>query len=539
MMMISSLPFCSKPFKPLNWGNSHLLFTLFTLLSLALVARGTAEAAQTGNQDEVAQRLDTVTPSLMRRNRVPGTAVALVQDGEIVWAEGYGLKNKKSDAPVTSETVFLIASPAKPVTAWGIMKLVEEGVLDLDVPVEQYLTRWHLPPSEFDHDQVTLRRMLSHTAGLTPDGYPGYNLDQELPTLEESLSGAPGTTGDARVVEEAGMGYHYSPKGYAMMQLVIEEVTGESFPDYMQREILEPLGMVNSRFGWASELGSDVAAGHNWGNRPLPPVQFTVSAAGGLYATAPDMARFIAATAPGPNGEPVGRGVLKPETVEQMLSLVPVAEPGGMVRYGLGYRIVEGDPLVAWHGGELVGWKTMFFMLPERGEGIVILTNGDRGVWGMTFGVSCRWSELLPGHPLQAVCQGVNGPRNILSIVAAVLGLGLIVYVGWVVVGLRAGRRSLGWTFSWGKILRIVLLTVIVVLWWGFWFTDTFLVSQGYAKNMETITYLVPWPTTFEWIALIVILWGLALIATSFVPKVKGQSRQPQATAGEALTPAK
>jgi CubicO group peptidase (beta-lactamase class C family) len=95
----------------------EILFTLFTFLSLALVACGTAEAAQTGNQDEVAQRLDTVTPSLMRRYRVPGTAVALVQDGEIVWAEGYGLKNRKSDAPVTSETVFLIASPAKPVTA--------------------------------------------------------------------------------------------------------------------------------------------------------------------------------------------------------------------------------------------------------------------------------------------------------------------------------------------------------------------------------------------------------------------------------------
>jgi CubicO group peptidase (beta-lactamase class C family) len=220
-------------------------FILFALLSLVLVACGAAWAAQPTSQDEVVQQLDDAIQSALRRHDVPGTAVALVQNGEMSWVQGYGLADPAQGLPVIPETVFEAASVAKPVTAWGVMKLVEAGQLDLDAPAEQYLTRWHLPRSEFDHNQVTIRRLLSHSAGISGEGDPGIDPGERLPTLEEALSGAVKGMGDTRVVYRPGEGYHYASKGYVLLQLAVEEVTGEPFARYMQREILEPLGMGN------------------------------------------------------------------------------------------------------------------------------------------------------------------------------------------------------------------------------------------------------------------------------------------------------
>ena len=129
--------------------------------------------------------------------------------------------------PVDGDTVFQAASISKTLTAWGVMRLVEQGALELDAPVGRYLTRWQLPPSPYNHDGVTIRRLLSHTAGLSLHGYPGIAPEQPLPTLEESLSGGHPGAEDVRVVSEPGTTYAYSGGGYTLLQLVVEEVTGE------------------------------------------------------------------------------------------------------------------------------------------------------------------------------------------------------------------------------------------------------------------------------------------------------------------------
>jgi CubicO group peptidase (beta-lactamase class C family) len=138
------------------------LFRLLAILGLTLMAYFSAQAAR-AHQTTSDPRLDSVVAKAMGTHNVPGASVAVVKNGEVTWARGYGIADPAQGVPVTPETVFDAASIAKPVTAWGIMTLVEDGLLDLDAPVEQYLTRWHLPPSEFDHNQITVRRILSHT----------------------------------------------------------------------------------------------------------------------------------------------------------------------------------------------------------------------------------------------------------------------------------------------------------------------------------------------------------------------------------------
>ena len=179
--------------------------------------------------------------------------------------------------PVTPDTVFQVGSISKPVTAWGVMRLVQQGKLDLDAPVDRYLTRWHLPPSPFDADGVTIRRLLSHSAGLNSQDYSPI-ATRPLPSLEQSLSGESGGVNarrgsdDVRITMAPGQQHSYSNGGYTLLQLAIEEVTGEPFARYMQREVLDPLGMTHSSFTWRADQRSRPRPATTWtGERSRAP----------------------------------------------------------------------------------------------------------------------------------------------------------------------------------------------------------------------------------------------------------------------------
>ena len=341
-----------------------------------------------GGLDAFAQKLDQVVPKLMKQYQVPGTAVTLVHGGRVAWSKGYGLADEAMGTPVTPETVFQVGPLSKPVTAWGVLRLAAQGKLALDAPVERYLTRWHLPPSDFDHAEVTLRRLLNHTAGLSLGGYPGFDPSEKLPTLKESLSGI---TGDVRVAHLPGTRFRYSGGGYTLLQLIIEEVTGETFSAYMQSAVLAPLGMARSGFEWPPAL--QAATAYREPGQPLPNYRFTALAAAGLYSTASDLARFVAAGMAGPNREPPGRGLLSPRDVELMFTPTVEMDTSTGLGYGLGYgvRLLPGEIRMVSHSGGNRGWRTRFAALPDRGEGIVILTNSDTGD-GLTNDLLRFWS---------------------------------------------------------------------------------------------------------------------------------------------------
>ena len=352
-----------------------ILISMTLILSIGLLA---LVYASYRNRAGLVDTLDLLIPQLMEQYSVPGAAVSLVRDGEVAWSEGYGLADRGRGVPVTTDTVFQVASISKAVTSWGVMRLVESGQLELDAPVEQYLTRWHLPPSKYDASGVTIRRLLSHSAGLSVHGYPGLPPDGPLPSLEESLSGNNGGAGSLRITMEPGAQFEYSGGGYTLLQLIVEEVTGETFSAYMQREVLDPLGMVHSSFEWRADLRPATAIAYSETGVSLPNYLFTEQAAAGLYTTAPDLARFVAAEMAGPNGEPAGRGVLSPDTLALMFT--PAIQSQGHAQgLGQGIETLPGGSKLIGHGGANAGWRALISAIPELDLGIVILTNSDNG----------------------------------------------------------------------------------------------------------------------------------------------------------------
>lgn len=326
----------------------------------------------------VASQIDAAVPGLLKEFSVPGAAVAVIENGEVVLMKGYGRTDRTNGIRVNTGTLFNVGSLSKPVTAWGGMLLVQRGKVTLDEPVDRRLTRWHLPTSNFDNDGVTIRRILSHTAGLSVSGYSGRGVNDPSTTLEESLSGTNNGAGALKLIAKPGSTYRYSGGGYTLLQLLIEEVSGEHFDDYMQANVLRPLGMKTASYDQTLALAPDIAQGHDELGEAIPAQIFTESGAAGLYASIKDMTHFAMALIPEPGVVP-GRGVLTPETLDLMTS--PAPGTGGST--GLGYAVggdffPDGKARV-WHRGTNFGYQAFLAVGRDSGDGLIILTNGFNG----------------------------------------------------------------------------------------------------------------------------------------------------------------
>lgn len=326
---------------------------------------------------DTARFMDAAT-ALVNSSNAGNAVFAVIEDGTV-----HGVHAVSVGTAVGANTVFQTASLSKWVTAWGVMALVEQGKLDLDAPVDKYLTRWKLPPSRFDNSKVTVRRLLSHTAGLTDGlGYAGFAPDATVQSLEESLQrtadASPGARGRVEVGSEPGSQWRYSGGGYAILQLLIEEVSGESFEGYMQRVIFRPLGMVGSTYHWTPAQGSTLATFYGTDSRPATHFRFSAVAASSLYTSVSDLTRFVQAHLPGKNGEPIGRGVLAPATIEEMWR--PLGSKYGETIWGLGTMLYAhnnaGGFVVGHDGSNEPAINSAARLNPATGNGIVILETG-------------------------------------------------------------------------------------------------------------------------------------------------------------------
>ncbi len=304
-------------------------------------------------------------------------AIVLLENGEV--AQTYFASHGR---PVDADSLFQVASLSKWLTAWGVMTLVEQGRLDLDAPVSRYLTRWRLPPSEFNNDDVTIRRLLSHTAGLTDGlGFRGFDPDETLPSIEQELSDTadvlPGANGIVRVGARPDETWRYSGGGYLILQLVIEEVTQQSFNDYMRQAVLAPLGMSASTFvdpdpdRLVEFYAPDGSAAMHY--------RFTATGAASLYTSAADLTRFLQAQVAGPDGAPPGRGVLSPATLELMRA--PEAHLSVLPVWGLGPTLYApsgaGGFVIGHDGGNYPAINTTARIDPATGDGIIVLETGS------------------------------------------------------------------------------------------------------------------------------------------------------------------
>ncbi len=314
----------------------------------------------------------------MKFYAVPGVSIAVINDGAIEWARGYGVARAGDPAAVTTDTLFQAASISKPVAAVAALTLVDAGKLALDADVNAKLTSWKLPAANVVGDErATLRRLLSHTAGVTVHGFRGYAVGEPRPTLLQVLNGAPpANSAPIRVDLTPGTKWRYAGGGYCVVQQLVFDVTGEAFPAFMRARVLGPAGMGASTYEQPlpAALAGHAAAGHRADGKLVPGDAhvYPEMAAAGLWTTPSDLARFALAVQHALEGHD---GLLTRATAEEILK-TPV--PGSDYGLGLGVKNA-GEKLQLSHGGANEGFRCVLVAYPFAGRGAVVMTNSDNG----------------------------------------------------------------------------------------------------------------------------------------------------------------
>jgi CubicO group peptidase (beta-lactamase class C family) len=360
-----------------------------------------------------------------------GNAALVLIDGGHVYGDHFASVGE----PLDRNTLFQVASLSKWITAWGIMTLVEAGKLDLDEPVSTYLTRWKLPESAFDNNGVTVRRLLSHTAGLTDGlGYAGFEPGEPVQPIEDSLTlaadASPDASGAVRVGIEPGSAFEYSGGGYTLLQLLVEEVSGQTFNDYMKSQVFDRVGMTRSTYVLNDDSITNVAEFYDVDGSAATHYRFTSLAATSLYSTAGDLTRFIQAHLTGPKGEPAGRGVLRPETLKEMRR--PHASKWGTDIWGLGTMLyasnTTGDFIFGHDGNNEPAINTAARLDPGTGNGIIVLETGNPLLATNLAGEWTFWQTRNVDFLMLTI-----GAKKTLRVLIA----------GWIVITL--GALAIGW----------------------------------------------------------------------------------------------
>jgi CubicO group peptidase (beta-lactamase class C family) len=313
----------------------------------------------------------------LKHYRIPGVSIAVINNYEVEWEEGYGVLEAGGTASVTPDTLFQAASISKPVVAATALYYVEKGILGLDEDVNSRLRTWKIPENQWTRkDKVTLRRILSHTAGLTVSGFPGYAEGKELPTLPQILDGAkPANTPPVKVDVEIGSRFRYSGGGYAVLQQLLVDVLGRPFPNIVRDAVLIKLDMRQSTYEQPLpvNLSAKAASGHRPDGSVVPGRWHTYPemAAAGLWTTPTDLALFARELMLADLGK--SDRILSEVMVGLMLT--PVKDEAGL---GLFVR-ERGKDLSFSHSGGNEGFRCFMIGYPHRGQGAVVMTNSDLG----------------------------------------------------------------------------------------------------------------------------------------------------------------
>ena len=310
----------------------------------------------------------------MRWCMTPGVSVALLEAGAVtdVWCAGVGRVG--DDDPVTPRTIFQAGSVSKPVAAAVVLRLVAEGVLDLDGQVDEWLRSWRVPAVGEWQPRLTLRQLLSHTAGLTVHGFAGYPAGGAVPSLADVLDGR-GNSLPVRVSSIPGLQFSYSGGGYCVLQQLLVDATGLDFPALADELVLGPFGMRDSTYAQPLPVtrAVDAATGHVPGPSPVPGRWHTYPemAAAGLWSTPTDLARFFLAIDASRAGAP---GALLPRALAEQMA-TPAADN---VPYGFGLQLPpDGEDWIG-HGGTDEGFRTRA-VLHRDGRGAVAMANSEHG----------------------------------------------------------------------------------------------------------------------------------------------------------------
>lgn len=354
-------------------------------------------------------------PKLMETFKVPGLSVAVIDNYKIAWAKAYGTTEMGGTTPVTIRILFQAGSISKPVAATGALYLVQQGKLSLDEDVNQKLVSWKLPENEFTKNQkVTLRRLMSHSAGLTVHGFPGYAVGEPVPTLVQIFNGEkPCNTAPIRVDTVPGTKFNYSGGGITIEQQLMIDVTGTPFPQFMKKTVLERIGMTDSSY-----------------EQPLPPARAALTATGtrgdgksvvgkwhiypelaaaGLWTTPTDLAKFAIEIALSKQGK--SNRVLSQAMVQEMLK--PQIE-----NVGLGFFLGdEKNSDQFGHNGSDEGFQADLTMFSDSGQGIVIMGNSDNFFQIASYlknsvAKEYGWKSTQQGYPVGGILVLVEAMKG-------------------------------------------------------------------------------------------------------------------------------
>jgi CubicO group peptidase (beta-lactamase class C family) len=330
---------------------------------IARVERGLLPRAvpqgQTGKPTSIAAR--------MAYHGIPGMSIAVIEDGHLAWGRAYGVQDRIGNAPVDTETLFQAASLSKTVTALGTMVLVQQKQLDLDGDVNQWLRSWKTDT------HVTLRQLLSHTAGLNVDGFSGYVAGAQVPSVTQILNGeAPANNDRVRAIGPVGTQVRYSGGGFVALQQLLFDVTRSPFEDYMRREVFGPLSMRHSTFQQPlpANIARNAASGHQRNGSKLAngAMIYPELAAAGLWTTPSDLAQVVIELQDALAGRPTR--VLKSESAREMLT-------ARIDNAGLGVFLTgpNGSSRRFTHSGRNAGFDAWLVAYKKGSQGAIVMIN--------------------------------------------------------------------------------------------------------------------------------------------------------------------
>jgi CubicO group peptidase (beta-lactamase class C family) len=330
--------------------------------------------------------------------RAPGLSVAVIKDFKVLWARAYGVKDLETKEPVTTETLFQAGSISKSVNAMIAMKKVEQGKISLDANINEKLVLWKLPDNEFTaKKKVTLRNLLSHTAGTTVHGFPGYAIDVKVPTLQQILDGAtPANTAPVRVDLEPGTRFRYSGGGTTITQVALMDIEKKPYPEIARETVLKPLNMTNSTYRQPlpADLRPKAATGYRSNGQEVKGKLhiYPEMAAAGLWTTPTDLAKFAIEMQLSLAGR--SNKVLTKQSVEMMTTSF-------MENVGLGFFIEKrGNAVYFGHGGSDEGFTAELLVNRDKGYGVAVMVNSDNGgILREVIRAVAReygWDEFLP-----------------------------------------------------------------------------------------------------------------------------------------------
>jgi len=370
-----------------------LSFILLAIVVTACKASPTPIPAETDSFDAVRPHIER----LVAEGEVPSMAVAVARDGEIVWEEGFGLADREKNIPATEHTMYALASISKPLTATGLMILVERGLINLDSPINDYLGEAKLQARVGGAAEATVRRVASHTAGLPLHSQHFYDDEPHRPPPMDETIHRYGS-----LVTAPGERYQYSNLGYGLLGYVISRVSGESYADFMREEVFASLGMGYTSVHVGPGLEEGQAVKYTPDGLVVPPYDSDSPGASAIYSSAHDLVHFAMSHLK--NDLPDQKAIISDAAIDAMQK--PSPETGPMREweregsgYGIGWFIgVTEDGLrVIQHSGGTVGVSTVLALAPEENLAVAVLSNTD-SQWpdAILIEIVCT---LLSGRP--------------------------------------------------------------------------------------------------------------------------------------------